>query len=169
MNVLLWPSLYNWLTKALPGVSAILRDQDGAIPHRPFCTAKVISERRLGEPHYGELRDDGTVLIQQGADFTVSVNIYGDGAYAYMHDLVNACQKITMREFLRANGMAFIRTLNGPTSIDLVVGTGFEGRAQADFQMRANVEIVDDVGIIERVELTGTVHDYEHTEIIGVN
>lgn len=168
MTVILWSSLYEWLTKALPGVRVIQRDQDGRLPDRPFVAAKVIAEVREGEPQVGELQDDGFVRIQQGALFTVSIHAFGPGAYGLAHEVVNSLNKITIQDLLRSRGMAYVRVLTGPTDLATVVGTGFEGRAHLDVQMRANVVILDDVGIIERVELTGTVDSFTFTKIIGV-
>ena len=168
MNVLLWPSLYEWLTRSVPGVRVIQRDQDGRLPDRPFVAAKVIAESREGEPQVGELREDGLGLIQQGALFTVSVHSFGPGAYAIAHDIVNGLNRITIQDLLRSRGMCYVRVLAGPTDLAAIVGTGFEGRAHLDVQMRANVAILDDVGIIERVELTGTVDSFTFTKTIGV-
>ena len=168
MNVLLWPNLYDWLVKSVPGVRVIQRDQDGRLPDRPFIAAKVIAETREGHPQVGELRDDGNVLIQQGSLFTVSVHTFGPEAYGIIHDVVNGLNRITIQDFLRSRGMCYVRVLAGPTDLAAIAGTGFEGRAHLDVQMRANVAILDDVGIIERVELTGTVDSFTFTKTIGV-
>jgi hypothetical protein len=64
--------------------------------------------------------------------------------------------------------MAYVQVLTGPEDLATVVGTGFEGRAHLDVQMRAAISIIDDVGIIERVELTGTIESVTYEQTIGV-
>jgi hypothetical protein len=165
----LWSSVHDWLVRSVPpGVTVIKRDQDGNLPGRPFVTAKVIAEVREGHPEVWPLQDDGTVTIVQGALFTISVQVFGNEAFELAHGIQNALNKITVQDFLRSRGMAYVQVLTGPEDLATVVGTGFEGRAHLDVQMRAAISIIDDVGIIERVELTGTIESVTYEQTIGV-
>lgn len=168
---MIWDPLYKWLSDAVPGSPVIKRDQDGPKPKVSFVAAKVIAEAREGHPVIGKLRDDGTILIQQGALLTVSVQTFGPEASLLARSIRDSVNKITVQDGLRSNGLAYVDVLSGPTDISEVVGTTWEQRWHVDVLMRTNVEVVDDVGIIERVELTGNFNDGAliYTEIVGVS
>jgi len=55
---------------------------------------------------------------------------------------------------LRAGGLVFVGHLTGITDLSGLMGNGIEPREQFDIRVRTAVEIEDDVGLIERVELT---------------
>lgn len=165
----LWQAIHDWLVLGTPaGTPVIRRDQDGRLPDRTFTVAKVIAERREGMASTSELQDDGTLLIQQGALMTVSVGTYGPGAYDMAHGIYNSLEKVSVQEFLRSRGMAYVQVLRGPEDMSAIVGTGWEERAGFDVQMRAAITIIDDVGIIERVELTGDLGPVSYEQTIGV-
>ena len=168
MTYPVWDTIYRGLVRAAPGVWVIQRDQDGRLPDRPFIAAKLIAETREGHPLIGRLTDEGTIFIQQGALFTLSIHVFGPDAFQLCHGVQNGLNKISVQDFLRSRGVAYIQTLGGPTDLAAIAGTEFEGRAHMDIQLRANIEVVDDVGLIERVELTGTVDSLTFTKTIGV-
>lgn len=165
----LWPAIHDFLVMSTPsGTMVIQRDQDGRLPDRTFVAAKIIAEAREGMASVGELRDDGTVVIQIGSLMTVSIGTYGPNAYDVAHGIDNALEKVTVQDFLRSRGMAYVQVLRGPTDMSDIAGTGFEERAGLDVQMRAAISIIDDVGIIERVELTGDLGPVSYEQTIGV-
>lgn len=167
---MIWTPLFAWLAAVVPsGTPVIRRDQDGVIPSpRPFVTAKAIADVREGQPSIGALDEDGFVLVQQSALVTVSIQTFGDVGGAVASAIRNSLEKESVCSANRAAGLVYVRVSAGPTDISEVVGTGFEQRYSLDVQFRVNVAILDDLGIIERVELTGTVGEFTHTEIIGV-
>lgn len=163
----LWETIYDWLSRetARP---VIKRDQDGLLPDRPFTTAKAIADLREGQEYIGPLRDDGTLAIQQGSLLTIAIQTFGPGAFELAEAIRNSCLKVTVQDRLRGAGFAYVRTLSGPVDISMVVGTTFEQRASLDIQLRTNVVVLDDVGFIERVELTTIIPPIEEKQIIGV-
>ncbi len=163
----LWEVIFEWLTRA-SGVTVIRRDQGGTLPPRPFVTAKAIAESREGQSYVGKLDAQGIVKIQQGSLVTIAIQVFGPGAMAIAGDIRNSVEKITIQEFLRGKGACYVRVMSGPTDIAAVVGTSFEERASIDIQLRANVVILDDVGFIERIELTGIIPPIEEKRIVGV-
>jgi hypothetical protein len=124
----------------------------------PFIAAKAIAERREGHEYIGKLRDDGNVLIQQGTLITVSVQAFGDGAMELIEEVRDSLSRITGREGLRHDGLVFVEVLSPPMDMSETVGTTFEERGHMDVQFRLNRELLDDVGIIEVVVVTGDVN-----------
>lgn len=165
----LWEAIHDWLVMGTPEATPVIKmHQDGRLPDRTFVVAKVIAERREGMASTSELQDDGTILIQQGALMTVSVNVFGPEAYDMAHGIHNSLEKVTVQDFLRSRGMAYVQVLRGPEDMSAIAGTGWEERAGLDVQMRAAITIIDDVGIIERVELTGDLGPVTYEQTIGV-
>lgn len=153
----MWDAIFAWLTRAAPGIAVIQRDQNGRLPDRPFVAAKVIAEAREGMASIGELQEDGTVSIQQGVVFTVSVAVFGPNAFDLAQDIRDSVELISMLDLFYDNGLAFVDVINGPVDLAAIASTGWEGRAQVDVRFRTNREILDNLGIIEHVELSGQV------------
>ena len=164
----LWDAVYEWLSLAVEGAPVIRRDQDGNIPDRTFVTAKVIADLREGHAYVGSSDGDGIVRIQQGSLLTVAIQAFGPEAFEFGQMIRNSIERITAQDAMRSRGACFVRVLAGPTDITTRVGTTFEQRCMLDVQLRTNVVILDDVGFIERVELTGIIPPIEEKKIIGV-
>lgn len=162
-----WEAIYDWLSFATMR-PVVKGHEDGRLPNRPAIAAKVIADRRVGHAAIGELQEDGVVLIQQESLLTVSIRCFGDGAYELAQIVRNSVNRITIRDRLRLGGLAFVDCPLGPVDMTRVVGTTNEERYQLDMRLRTMVELEDDVGIIELVELTTTINGQSHTGIIGV-
>lgn len=155
----LWSNIYDSLRACLPDdVPVIRRDQDGKIPPRTFVVAKVIADVREGHAAVGLANEGGVVTIQQGSLLTVSINAYGPEAWDVSQALVNGMNRITVQDVLHDKGFAYVRHLKGPEDLTGLQGTGFEDRVHQDIQLRTNVVITDDIGIIETVEITGLIN-----------
>lgn len=163
----LWPTIYNWLISQTDR-PVIRRDQNGGLPDRTFVTAKITTDAREGQPFVGKIDDEGVIKVQQGAILTLTMQVFGPGALEIAQAIRNSTGKPSVQAFLRANGLCYVRTLSGPTDITTIVGTSFEERASIDVQLRTNMVVLDNVGFIERVELTGIVPPLEYTDIIDV-
>lgn len=164
----LWETIFEWLTNVTSGRPVVQRDHNGPIPPRPFVTAKVTTSQREGQSHVGPVGDDGVIRVQQGAQLTLTIQTFGPQAFNIANAIRNSVEKPSVQSFLRRNGLCYVATRNGPTDITKVVGTSFEERGSFDLQLRTNIEILDDVGFIERVELTGVIPPLEEKKVIGV-
>lgn len=163
---MIWEPISAWLKRAVPDRAVIRRNGDGVLPPRPFITARVIAEAREGQPSVGPMSDDGDVLVQQGALLTVSVQTWGDDAFAMASTIRSSVERPSQQDHFNGDGLAYVRVLSGPTDAPAIVGTGWEDRAVLDVQFRTRIAFVDQLGIIERVELTGDFGNEDYTETI---
>lgn len=136
----------------------IRRDQNGDLPTRTFVTAKVIADVREGHAAVGLPSAGGQVTIQQGSLLSVSIDTWGPDAWDMAQAILNGMNRITVQDVLHDKGFAYVRHLKGPQDLTSIKGTGFEERVHQDIQLRTNVVITDDIGIIETVEITGLIN-----------
>lgn len=162
----LWDSIYGWLS-TVQSNTVVKRDQNGPIPTRPFVAAKALAEDREGQAFIGKLQADGTLHIQQGTLVTVSVQVFGPSAFSIAQAIRNSVNLVTVQERNRKNGFVYVQTVGGPTDISEVVGTTWEERAYLDVQFRLNIDMLDDVGLIEFVDLVGDIESLKLRALIG--
>ena len=98
----------------------------------------------------------------------ISVMSYGPNAEQLMISLQNSLEKPTVLAGLRANGIAI---WNEPNILDLSaeLDAGFENRAGMDLLLGIGSSIVDDVGIIESIESTGSFNDGDVVQQIDIS
>lgn len=167
----MWQDVFPWLNQCFPsGVTLIKADQGGELPTRPFAVAKARVASREGHPFYGPLDDDGIQPVYQDALVTLSIDTYGPGAFNLADNAWSKMVTTTINDAMMERGFAFVETLSPPTDLSAVVGTTFEERAHLDVSLRTALKILDDVGLIERVEITGNVNDgaATYTDIVEV-
>lgn len=152
--------ILGWINRALPDTPAIWQNQNGPIPERIFVAIRITTIRREGHANVGAINAGGFSLIQHGALVTTEVDVFG-GAVGQAEDVANtlrgSLERVTMQDALRADGLAFARIAREPVDLSALIGTEWESRASFDAQFRTNILDVEDVGWIEKVEVTGRV------------
>jgi len=152
-------ALYNWAVSALPDTnwSVVFANQNAPSPNRPYVTLRLFARQDIGEPYFEAPDEYGVAVWGKDREASISVQVFGEnqGDMDVTEDLFDSLHKETVRTFmLRAGGLVFVRHLTGITDLSGLMGNGIEPREQFDIRVRTAVVIEDDVGLIERVELT---------------
>lgn len=147
-------ALYEWAAAQI-AEPVIWANQDGPQPDGVYCTLQVAATSREGMPDIFTPDAAGDVLIRQGQLLTLSINVYGDDVTATIQTLRDSLERITVQRDLRTSGVAYVRVLSGPQDLPQVTGSTWQQRAQMDVQFRANVDIIDGIGVIETVAYSG--------------
>ena len=144
------------------GLNAIWMHPDAQRPARPYATLQIINTQRVGRAYYGPVNEDGESTISLDREVVVSVTIYESTeepdprkALQRAEDLRDSLEKLSVRETLLENGWA-LRAVELLTDAPQLVDTKWEPRAVFDVRMGTTKHMLDDLGVIESVEITGT-------------
>lgn len=143
-------------------VTVIFANQNAPRPAKPYGTILIMSVIRVGQNDEQRETDNyGEMALVGQRQMTVSLNIYGEGAIDYMETLQQSLSKFSVLQ--NYFGSAPISILNKSTiqNLTYLLETDFESRAQMDITIGYAVDYTDDVGLIEHVEVVGTVNDEE--------
>lgn len=149
------------------GGRAILADQNGPRPALPFATVKITATPTFSDPNVSPPDDYGDAIITFDHTAMVSVQVYGGDAAGLAERLFRSLGRETVREALRAAGLAFADWLTPVNDTTQVVATENEPRFGFDARFVYSAEITDQVGVIEHVEATATLDGVDHAVQIG--
>lgn len=139
----------------LPAGQAIWEDQSEQRPAGEYASLKVISgPRRVGHDTVTNSTPD--FVVSGLREFTLSVNLYRDKAIERASSLHSGIQNPLVLNAFQAIGLAYVsetelRDLTRP------IGTRFESRYQFDVRFRLADNIDVNPGVIEEVNIEGTV------------
>lgn len=143
-------------------VTVIFANQNAPRPAKPYGTILIVSSIRVGQndeqrstDNYGEM----TLIGQR--QMTVSLNIYGDGAMDYMETLQQSLSKFSVLQNYFGSAQISILNKSNIQNLTYLLETDFESRAQMDITIGYAIDYTDDVGLIEHVEVVGTVNEEE--------
>ena len=154
-----WVLTYSGLNPIIDQEQILWADNKGAQPSPTFITLKVIAIKRATND---ELRSIGITnfLVSGLREFTLSVNFYGKDGLDYADNLQSSLGIPAVRELLKTEDIAFIRTadiLDTSVLVNTKIGTRYT--LDVSFYTASNVSITED--IISNVEMTGSIQDEE--------
>ena len=149
-------AIFDLIEHVAGAVPVVFRDENGKRPAKPYIALKVTAARRA-RVHLGRLNEDGRQEVSAHREAGVELQYFGADAFAALDDL-------SLR-------LSFPGTVDFANSLDLAVfevgdvqdipvprdNARFEPRAVLDIRVRYTGTLIDDVGIIETVEISGTV------------
>lgn len=145
---------------------AIWADQDSPQPYdtqelkntNAYITLRVPLDEQIAEDHVGPPNNNGIATISGNREFMLFIQIKGKNAIIEMNKLRDSFQKITVQNVLRASKIIYVDNFPNQniTGLD---DTQFIERASMDVLLRTMSEITDDIGFINKVDVTGTVKD----------
>jgi hypothetical protein len=151
-----------WFARSsgLPLASVIPANAEGPKPDLPFATVLLISQgvrqtkgERYQETVDGELR----MNVVQHHGHTLSVNVYGEDASAYIED---ACLLVDLdnKQPIGGGGELVVYGCTGATDVSGLLDTSIEPRAQGDFFLRTALTLAQGVATdkAERIITTAT-------------
>lgn len=160
-------AIYNWFT-SVTKVPAIWAEQEGGKPERPYATLKLITG-----PVKINGRDDmvyvseGKFNLKGDRRITCSINVFGLNAHDILALARDSLDDPRVVDSLFAKGLS-IWDEGDPTDITLKLETHWETRAQMDTVFGLASEYEVDIGIIEHVEIEGTVGDIITDVVVDV-
>lgn len=147
-------AVYDWAS-AQSEWETIFHDPNAPRPALPYLLLKIDSFVQIGEDCISPPNNEGECTISGSREFTLSINAYGDEGFAGLLLLRDSLQKPSVQMALNADGLVFVDH-HGVKDLTTLLNTSFEQRAQMDVLFRVGNLIVDTVGYIETVEITGT-------------
>jgi hypothetical protein len=155
-----------WLETEL-GITIIYADKAAPRPATPYASIKLVSLRRIGFDHAGDLSDVGIQDFDGDRVLSVSVQVFGNDSsdpIDLARSALNGLSKQSIFLPLAVAGLAPLRQ-GGVNDLTALADTEWEPRAQFDQEFALTDEYTDDVGLIEHVEGSGTVTspNKEHT------
>lgn len=152
------------LVAALAGETVIWADQNSPRPALPYWTMRINTIPTMGSAAYSQgVTPQGDQTIWRVNQATVALQRYGDDSEIKCHALKSNLDKMTVRESWSQKQLACYDT--GPvnnisTKLD---NATIEPRAAVDLFVRFGSRVVDRVGIIDTVEISG---EYEGSSVI---
>lgn len=128
-------------------------------PPRTYATIQIINSQS-NNPSQTAPDNNGDSVMHLDTTFTLQIQVYADATPFEAFDIVDLASKraklISEQQALRAGGLAFVEVLS-VNDAPALIGTTWESRAIIDLQLRTLTAITDEVGLIEKVEVDGSV------------
>lgn len=146
-------------------VTVIMADQAADRPLQPYATIRYGSIQSIGHDERGEIDDQGISTVKGQRRMTVSVQYLGQNPVQEIMKAVNGLEKMSVHEAFLNAGLSVMDV--GPIqNLTNFLETSPEPRATFDFYLGLAENIFDDVGVIEKVELTGELDDNKSGDVI---
>lgn len=145
------------------GIPVIWGNPNAPRPPKPYATISIISDVQQANSSRSPLDDDFKSLIITHDQVTTSLSVYSsidadprDGLER-MRSLRQALVMPSVLLGLSEGGWSFVRVLMGPNNIPNLVDTRWEPRAIMDVEWRVARSVLDDLGLVEQVDISGAV------------
>lgn len=159
--------LQNW-ARDTTDVQFIWRNSNAPRPTRPYGTIQMLSAVAEEHATVGAVDANGVAQVTHHYAVVTRLELYdkvkdADGRVqppAALSKLWALRQNLghpsTALRLAQDGGWAFVRVLLGPQDVAALVGTEQEPRATMDIEWRIAEQTADDLGLVERVAITGT-------------
>lgn len=170
----IYDRLIAWIDAITPsGVTVIASNPNAPMPPRPVVALDVQTNVHEAYQRLG-INDAGLQPVTQWRRITVALQIFGRSSVRL--DAEEIAQSIAdrlafseeMNDYL-GRSLTFSQVINGPQSVNEVIGTEWEPRVVMDLSMYASRDIIYDVGHIETVEYNGTIGGIETTGQVTIS
>lgn len=148
-------TIYQRLSE-LSAYTVIRADQNGKEPEKPFMTYDVKWDKTPEHFHYGKLDDEGKQKVSSHVESVLELQVFGKGAVDRLRAVLLKLATYSERLKWINAGVVIVdegRLSNMPF---LNEAQAYEERAIVEVTIRHSVEIMDDVGYFNRVEVTDT-------------
>jgi hypothetical protein len=143
-------------------------------PVRPYCSIRIGSVVRIGEPYHGTIDASGIAQVLSQREVVLSIVVYEDrdntdprSALLTATDLRDSLDLYGTLDTLKTNGWAY-RGVELLQDTPELLDTGFEPRATFDVRFGVTIEQSDDMGWIETVIFTGDIENQTTTREVDL-
>lgn len=140
----------------LLGVEFIVMDQNKPRPQLPYAAFKVKAARAVHHDHYSDASAGGVQLVTGNREATVSIQYYGGEPIAALESVRDRLRLVSNMDAFRVRGLAAYHS-EAVVDISEKQETQILKRANLDISIRYRSSLNDDVGIIEKADITGVV------------
>lgn len=152
------------------GLDAIWMNPNAPRPARPYCALQIISVNRVGEASRTAINASGISTVTVDREAVVSITVYEStantdprSALATAETLRDSLELVSVRTPLQDAGWS-LRGYELLTDAPQLLETQWESRAVFDVRFGTTKELLDDLGLIESIEVTGSVRDTDYTD-----
>jgi len=156
--------IYSWINgevALMPGSYVVIWQYSNAPrPDRPYISLLIPTITPVGHASYGKVDENGIITILSQNLMTLSIIYHGQESPQNMlgQQVLNWILLSTKKEYVnqifRDSGIGYLTRLSQNTLQNLVA-TSFEEQTILDLSFLLVTDIIDDVGLIERVEMSG--------------
>lgn len=145
------------------GIPVIWGNPNAPRPPKPYAAITITSDIQQANSSRSPLDEDFKSLIITHDMVTTSISVFSsieanpmDGIER-MRSLRQALVMPSVLLGLSEGGWSFIRVLMGPNNIPNLVDTRWEPRAIMDVEWRVVRSVLDDLGVVEQVNISGEI------------
>jgi hypothetical protein len=152
--------LWTWAkTEAgIPEAQVVWAEQNSPQPNTPYVTLRIASLVKVGDDYIPMPNASGAVKITGNRDFTLGIQGFGPGSLGILETLRGSLAKQSVKETFYAAKIALVNT-EDVLNITELVETRFQERGSLDVFLRTYSEVTDNLGAIEKVEVTEEYYD----------
>jgi len=151
---------YNVLAPLLPELDIIYADQNHQSPSDTYATLRVISRNEVGNVSLGPVDDNGVQTLHQVIEGTLSLMVFGGASGRHLENVRLRTKKPTSRDIMTRERFIIFAT-------EQVINVGavrseiyMEPSSTLDMRFRYTSRFTDSVGLIEHINVNGTVNDF---------
>lgn len=150
---------YNVLEPLLTEIPIIYEGQNHQSTAPPYATLQIITRNEVGNIGFGPVNEDGIQTFHQVIEGTLSLKTFGGAARRHLENVRLRSKKPTSRDIMTRERFIIYGTerVLDVGAIRSEVYT--EQTSVLDMQFRYTSRFTDDVGLIEHVNLDGTIQD----------
>lgn len=159
-------AVWTWIQTLNPAMEVIWQRHSGIQPDDPFLTLNLIaSARQTGARDETQYLDAGMQMVGR-RECDLSINGYGDAAYAFIFALKQALDTYENAQSMSALNIAVV---NHGDVLDLSAlrDVNFQRRGQIDLRISYTTSRVTGPGYVEKVEITDTNNGDKITVVPG--
>lgn len=131
----------------------------------PYAVIRLDSFQQIGWDELREIDDNNIATFGGLRRGTVSISVFGEGALEYATQASNSLEMQTYIDLLSAAGIAILEK-SSVQNLTAMLETKYEPRADFDFFIGYADNVEDDLGIIEKAELSGTVKGGKNGDLV---
>jgi len=160
-------TLRNWVEDQT-GLKTIWMNPNAPRLPRPYCALQIINVARIGEPYRTGPNAEGFTTITADREAVISIHVFESAnsdprsALETATNLRDTLELVTVRAMLADVGWV-VRGFELLTDAPQLRETQWEPRAIFDIRFGTTKQLMEDVGLIESIEVTGTVRDTDYT------
>lgn len=143
------------LETVIPG-KMIRMNQNAPRPVLPYTAWMINGSRSDGMDEYSAAADDGSQTVRGNREFTLTIQHYSENApVEFLQNVRDKLSLISVMDEFLVRGIS-VYSATKVDDISMKMETQIEPRATMDVFARYRSEVVDNVGVIETADITGT-------------
>lgn len=150
---------YNVLSLLLPELTIIYESQNHQSPALPYATLQILARNEVGGITSGPVNDDGIQTFHQVIEGSLSLKCFGGMARRHLDNVRLRTKKPTSRDIMTREKFIIYDTEQVLDVGAMRAEIYHEQTSVLDMRFRYTSRFTDDVGIIEHVNLDGTIQD----------